>query len=387
VKGLFAGQMFESFGPNRLGPITATDNPHRVAAPKPAALKSLVRRDCPRTPGVYGMLNQHEQLIYVGKAKSLRSRLLSYFRSRSRDPRARRIIVHTRAVIWERASSEFAALLRELELIQRFRPRFNVRGQPERRRLAYVCLGRPPARYIYLSASAPSRSHWYGPVRAGWRAREAVRHLNDLFQLRDCPKTVPMLFAGEVNLFPAGQDAGCLRYELKTCLGPCLAACSRGAYQQQEERARAFLEGRDWGLLSALEARMISASSSFNFEKAATLRDKLVHLRWLHDRLARIRRACERSPFLYRVTGQDGSQVWYLIQRGAVTTAFHPKESTDESRLGAGKLRQVARNHRLPARLPVQFMDGVYLVAGWFRRHPEERRDILSLSKAICSLP
>src|SRR5262245_39713637 len=162
---------------------------HRISGGRSGKLRTKVRAECPRLPGVYGMVNALGELIYVGKAKNLRARLLSYFRPRSRDPKAGRILHQTRTLAWEIAPSEFAALLRELELIRRWQPRFNVQGQPTRRRRCYVCIGRHPAPYIFLSARPAARTmSSYGPVPATRRAREAVRHLNDLFRLRDCPQ-------------------------------------------------------------------------------------------------------------------------------------------------------------------------------------------------------
>src|SRR5207244_2277738 len=127
---------------NHLDPSPRPPVLYQVQARRPSGLRSRVRQECPRRPGVYGMVNVNGELIYVGKAKCLRARLLSYFRPNSRDPKAGRIVAQTGTLVWEEAPSEFAALLRELELIRRWRPRCNVQGQPQRHRRAYVCLGR-----------------------------------------------------------------------------------------------------------------------------------------------------------------------------------------------------------------------------------------------------
>src|SRR5207248_6749812 len=164
-------------------------------------------------------------------ANSLRARLLSYFRANSRDPKAGRIVRHTCTLVWERAENEFAALLRELELIQLFRPRFNVLGQPGRQRYFYVCLGRPPAPYAYVAREPAAKDLGsYGPFVGRGAADQAVRRLNDVFRLRDCPAGEPVLFADQRELFPAARGAKCLRYELDTCLGPCGGFCTRRDY-------------------------------------------------------------------------------------------------------------------------------------------------------------
>src|SRR5262249_40548690 len=147
----------------------------RTADGKAGRLRSQVRLLAPRKPGVYGMLDAHQELLYVGKAKNLRARLLSYFRPRSRAPKAGKIVAQTTCLLWEGGPDEFASLLRELELIRRWRPRFNVQGQPLRRRLTFVCVGRQPAPYVFLTPNPPrTATAAFGPVPAGHRAAEAA---------------------------------------------------------------------------------------------------------------------------------------------------------------------------------------------------------------------
>jgi excinuclease ABC subunit C len=329
------------------------------------------------------MLNAVGELIYVGKAKNLRARLLSYFRPRSRDPKAGRIVHQARMLVWEPASSEFAALLRELELIRRWQPRFNVQGQPTRRRRFYVCLGRRPAQYIHLAVRPAGRTvACYGPVPASRRAREAVRHLNDLFRLRDCAQSQEMVFADQGELFPVVRAAGCIRYEIGTCLGPCAAACSQRDYAEQVRVARAFLEGCDCRVLDMIERQMADASQRLDFERAAALRDKLEVVRWLADRLAFMRRARTKHSFVYPVAGQDGANVWFLICRGQVRAAI-PAPHDNAGKVAAALLIDSVYGRGGSSRQPPsEEIDGILLAASWFRRHPEERRRTISPSQA-----
>src|SRR5205085_11335336 len=139
----------------------------------------------------------------------------------------------------------------------------------------FVCLGRRPAPYLFLSARPASTAQtFFGPVPGGRQAREAVRRLNDWFQLRDCPQAQGMTFAGDGELFPVVRAAGCLRYEIGTCLGPCAGACSRPAYADKVRAAQAFLDGADSSPLQALERDMAAAAAAQAFERAAALRDK-----------------------------------------------------------------------------------------------------------------
>jgi excinuclease ABC subunit C len=322
------------------------------------------------------MIDAHGELIYVGKAKNLRARLLSYFRPKSREPKASAIVRETRLLAWEVGPSEFAALLRELELIRRWQPRFNVQGQPRRRRRVYVCLGRLPAPYVFLAAKAPATAHAiYGPIPAGEMARAAVRRLNDWYRLRDCPQAQTMRFADQRELFPLAMAPGCLRAEIDSCLAPCAAGCGRDDYAAQVRAARAFLAGTDATPLTTLERDMRAAATATQFERAATLRDRWEALHWLNRHLERLREAMAHS-FAYPVTGHDGMQLWYLIQRGRVVAAM--PRPTDRDHTATAFDAASTGGDVVPGPLNSAEVDGVLLVAAWFRRNPGEKQRVLT---------
>lgn len=381
---LFSCRAFTGFGPVALGPSSRTPELHQITGRRPAQLRKRLRETCPRRPGVYGMLDARGELIYVGKAKCLRARLLCYFRPKSRDPKAGRILEHTVSILWEYAPSEFAALLRELELIQRLQPRFNVQGQPFRRRRTFVCLGRKPAPYLYLSRKpAQDVLVCYGPVPGKRTAGEAIRRLNDWFRLRDCAQSVPMLFADEKELFPTLRTAACLRHELMTCLGPCAAACSRGDYAERVRAARSFLTGADTSLLQSLERDMHRAAQGEAFEKALVLRDRLQALRWLHEHLERLRHAQERHSFVYRLADAKGKALWYFVRRGRVVTTLREPRDADGWQAAADRVQQLFLEEKPKGPPSLEEVDGILLVAGWFRRHAEEREQTLSPRAAL----
>jgi excinuclease ABC subunit C len=389
VDGLFPRPVFKGFGPNGLHSTAEAPTMVRMEAVQPGRLRKCVREQAPRgQAGVYGMVNARGELIYVGKAKCLRTRLLSYFRRNSRDPKAGRILQHTRALVWESVPSEFAALLRELELIQRFRPRFNVHGQPLRRRRTYVCIGRPPAPYLFLTSKPTGRaSVCFGPVPASEAAREAVRRLNDWFGLRDCPQSQEMAFADQRELFPLLRAAGCLRYEIGTCLGPCAGGCTRSGYTQRVRAARAFLAGTNLGLLDELKVEMDAASVALDFERAASLRDKWQTLNWLRRQIDRWREVREQEPFLYPVRGADNRDTWYLIQGGRVVAALSAPQNEKERNARADEIDKLYRKRKKAAAgpVPADEVDSVLLVAAWFRKHPQEAGKRLDLNKLLAA--
>jgi excinuclease ABC subunit C len=386
VKSLFSRLAFTGFGPHTLMSGVLAPSLEAIHGHRPSRLRDKVRKRCPRKPGVYGMVDLSGELIYVGKAKCLRSRLLSYFRPKSRDPKAGRIVEHTFVIAWERATSEFAALLRELELIRRWQPRFNVQGQPQRRRRVYVCVGRKPAPYVFTAVRPPQTArHIFGPVPGGDSVREAVRRVNDWFQLRDCPQAQEMIFADQQELFPLPRAPGCIRHEIGQCLGPCAAACSRADYAGNVSAAVAFLNGRDVSPLTTIEGDMQAASAALQFERAAALRDKLASLQWLSAQLARLREAARQS-FVYVVSSIEGPDLWYALHGGRVRAVL-PAPHDEAMREQAVKLLKTIYSGGAPegGHLSLDEIDSVLLAAAWFRRHSAERQRTLT-PVAACGL-
>ena len=271
----------DALNPHPVRPIDA------VGATNKRTLRSEIVRSCPRVPGVYGMLDRKGQLIYVGKSKSLRSRLLSYFADSNADEKGGRIIENARAIQWETQPSEFASLLREQQLIRRFSPRWNSQGVPKRQRPVYLCLGRPPAAYFFLAAKPPEQcialeGPFYGAARMG----RAVDALNKIFRLRDCSQKQVFRFAEQLQLFEMEYRPGCLRLELGTCLGPCAAACTRDTYDVQVNAAESFLDGFNDEPLVVVREQMETAAENRQYELASRAQQTLKSLEYLHRKLA-----------------------------------------------------------------------------------------------------
>lgn len=375
---------FPGFGPSRFRPVDDPVLTRIIRGGTQPRLKAQVREFAPRESGVYGMLDPRGRLIYVGKAKCLRARLLSYFRTGSRDPKAGRILKHTRTLLWEQTADEFSALLRELELIRRFRPRFNVIGQPGQQRYVYLCIGKAPAPTAYLSATPTGKERAvFGPLVGRGQLDEAVRRLNDAFGLRDCPATVPMRFADQPRLFAeADSGAKCLRYDIRTCLGPCAGLCSRQQYEAKVRAARAFLEGRDRSLLQNLQKQMLAASAQLRFEQAGGFRDRHRILSRLDERLDLLRTARREHSFLYPLTNPAGDTVWYLVCRGEVCAAIRPGTSA-ASRQRARKVVQAVYDAATPSALGEGCAESVLLVSAWFRKFPAEKAKLVPVEQAL----
>lgn len=358
----------DPFNPRAARPVEV------IGGASKAELKRQLTQSCPRVPGVYGMLDRTGHLIYVGKSKSLRSRLLSYFSTSSEAEKAGRIIESARAIQWETQPSEFAALLREQQLIRKFSPRWNVQGVPKRQRPVYLCLGRNPAAQFFLSAKVPSDYiSLQGPFFGAKRMNVAVDALNKVFGLRDCSAQQTFQFAEQLSLFQIDHRPGCLRLELGTCLGPCAAACTRGEYSRQVNAAESFLDGFNDEPLVLLQEQMESASVNQQYELAGRAHRTLKSLQYVHRKLTMLANARRQFSFVYAVPGYDGCHLWYLIHCGEISAvastpigrdAFQAMKSTIDG--WKATLESTAdRGHG-----PFPYTLGT--VASWFRKHRAE---------------
>lgn len=331
-----------------------------------------VAREARNIPGVYRMLAQDGEVLYVGKSKSLRTRLLSYFRARRGD-KQHRIVEAAHTLAWDYEPSEFAALLHELRMIKRFRPRMNVQHKRDGRySFLKLAAGKAPRLYV-VTAVSDDAAAYYGPFRGGKRIQEAVRELNDLLGLRDCPQGTPILFADQPDLFSFTHTPRCHRAELRLCLGPCAARCSEAEYGARVEMARAFLNGHADEPLRWLSERMTAAADRWEFEYAGLLRDRLHRLEHLRDEFARLREALDSLSFVYRVPGVDGDDRVYIVRRGTVrATVTVPRTTAERRRLTRLCDEHFGRPEHQGALVQRHQVDEILLLARWFRARPDE---------------
>ncbi|HYW09261.1 MAG TPA: GIY-YIG nuclease family protein [Longimicrobium sp.] len=347
-----------------------------------------VARTSQNLPGTYRFVAADGEIVYVGKSKQLRTRLLSYFRARSGE-KGHRVVQEAGSLTWDYEPSEFAALLKELELIKRFRPRMNVQHKRDGRYSFLKLTAGSAPRLAVVNTVADDRAAYYGPFRGGRRVGDAVRELNDVLGLRDCALTTPMRFSDQSDLFAFEHTAGCHRSELRLCLGPCAALCTQAEYRQRVELARAFLAGDADEPLAWLNARMLAAAERWDFEYAAAVRERVKRLENLRDEFSRLREALDSLSFLYRVPGAAGDDRVYVIRRGTVRAVLTCPQSCAEKR----RLERVAAEHFAQpepneAVVSKHQVDEILLIARWFRGNPgelantvpPERADALPLS-------
>ena len=339
-------------------------------------MRSVVKSQAKDRPGVYRMLSADGEIVYVGKSKKLRTRLLSYFRCEFPEDKGARIVREAVRIEWEYTPSEFAALLEELRLIKRFRPRLNVAMMRDARHFAFIKLTRgvAPKLLVVRGAGAEDAQIYYGPFHGAQRVGEAVRELNDALGLRDCRLDQPMHFGDQPELFHIfPRTPGCIRHEIGKCLGPCVGGCTAAHYDERVQLVRGFLDGADDGPMRALRDEMAAASDRLEFERAGSIRDKLRRLEELREQFIRFRFAVETLSFVYTVPGYDGDDRVYLIRRGRVRGDYAlPRSEPDRARLLEMVGDVFHPVERDSAQVPSHEIDELLLLSSWFRRFPKE---------------
>jgi excinuclease ABC subunit C len=364
---------FTDFGPDRLMPH-APAVLRFVEHSDIDGLRSEVRRWAPKVPGVYGMIDAVGRLIYVGKSKALRNRLLSYFMPTQEEEKSGRIAQSACRIVWETQPSEFAALLREQHLIRHFLPRFNVQGIPQRQRSVFLCLGRKPAETFYVSRDVDPRAvAWEGPLMGANRVGRVAEVLNRFFQLRDCSDKTSFQFSGQLQLFDLEIRPGCVRHEIGNCAGPCVQGCSRSVYQRQVDLARDFLLGRDESITVEIERLMKAAAQGLHFEQASRYRDDLKLVKWMSNRLQDHARAREQLTCIYPVQGCDQRPIWYLIRRGVVEHAVEAPKTARITKSLEKQLRHWHESDKTVGTGYVRCEENLAIVSGWFRKNASEQ--------------
>jgi excinuclease ABC subunit C len=226
----------------------------------------------PDRPGVYLMKDERGDVVYVGKAQSLRNRVRSYWQKGNTGPleghRIRAVIDRIVDVEVTQTDSVSEALLLEMNLIKRYRPRFNVRLKDDK---SYpyikVTLGDDFPRVERTRKLVNDGSRYFGPYGSASSVDESMNLVRRLFPFRTCTIAIR---DGERAL-----QRPCLLYHIKRCQGPCIEAISREAYRADIEQVELFLEGRQESLVKALGRDMLAAADRLDFERAAVARDKI----------------------------------------------------------------------------------------------------------------
>lgn len=247
-----------------------TPQPPTVPPSTPFDAKAFVE-GLPARPGVYRMLDAQGVILYVGKARNLKSRVGTYFQPRNVQPKVQALIAKTAAVEVTITNSETEALLLEYNLIKKHRPRFNVVLRDDKS-FPYLHLetAHPFPRLAFYRGARKEPGRFFGPYPSAGATRESLQQLQKLFRLRNC----------EDGYF-AHRSRPCLQYQIQRCTAPCVGLISQEQYARDVDAAIKVLEGRNEEVQEELAGRMEQAAERLNFEEAARLRDQLANLKIL----------------------------------------------------------------------------------------------------------
>ena len=222
----------------------------------------------PSSPGVYRMIDGKGDVLYVGKAKNIRKRIIAYTRPTGYDPRIERMIAATAALEFVSTATETEALLLEANLIKRLRPRFNVLLRDDKSFPYILITADHWAPQLLKHRGGRSRDgNYYGPFASVWAVNRTITALQRAFLLRSCS-----------DGFFESRSRPCLLYQIKRCSGPCTREIDFAEYSELVREANAFLSGKSQAVKGLLAAEMEKASTALDFERAAIYRDRLAAL-------------------------------------------------------------------------------------------------------------
>ena len=223
----------------------------------------------PDAPGVYMMVGEHDRILYIGKAVSLRNRVRSYFQDSAAHPlRTQRMVervVDVRTIV---VNTEVEALILESNLIKRHQPPFNVRLRDDKRYPYLKVTNEPFPRVVFTRVVKDDGGRYFGPYTNAQGLRALINLVRTVFPLRTCREPID-----------GKRKRPCLQYHIKRCLAPCVGYQTADDYDVLVDEVVLFLEGRQDALLDRLHREMREAAERMHYEAAARLRDRIVQVR------------------------------------------------------------------------------------------------------------
>jgi excinuclease ABC subunit C len=288
------------------------------AIPAPAFdAKSFVDA-LPSRPGVYRMLDAQGTILYVGKARNLKSRVGSYFQASNVQPKVQALVAKTADMEVTITNSDTEALLLEFNLIKKHRPRFNVVLRDDKS-FPYLHLETwhdfPRLNFYRGSRKEPGR--FFGPYPSAGAVRETLQQLQKLFRLRNCD-----------DLYFSNRSRPCLQYQIQRCTAPCVGLIGKEDYARDVAAAIKVLEGRNDEAQQELARRMEQAAEQLNFEEAARVRDQLKHLKVIQAQQIVTADADHDADVIGIASGSGEYAIALMFVRGGRSlgsTTFFPK--------------------------------------------------------------
>lgn len=309
---------------------------------------SAILETLPLLPGVYRMLGASGEILYVGKARSLKSRVSSYFQKNIESPKTRALVERIRDIEVTLTASETEALLLEQTLIKELKPPYNILLRDDKSYpFLFVSEGEDYPRIGFHRGPKKQKGRYFGPYPGSQAVRESLQLLQKLFQVRQCEDT-----------FFRNRERPCLQYQIKRCRAPCVKLLSPEEYARDVRHTVLFLEGRNEEVMQDLMARMNQAADALDFELAVIYRDQLTALRRVQEQQFVTRDAGNAD--VIAVAAQPGGvcvQILF-VREGRVlgSKEFHPNMFGETS----------------PAEILSEFLPSFYLQSDGGRDIPDE---------------
>jgi len=319
--------------------------------------------ELPAKPGIYFFKSASGEVVYIGKARSLRDRVRSYFLANP-DIKVRHILRETADIDYILTRSEKEAAFLENNYVQQHQPRFNLRLKDDKS-FPYLKLtvGEPCPGVYFSRRVEPDGSRYFGPFSPAGRARSSIHLINKYFRVRGCEDAVFR-----------GRKRPCLEFELGLCAAPCTGEISAAEYRENVDNACLFLEGRLPELARTLRARMELAAESEKFEEAARWRDILRTIEDIRDRPSAISTSLEDQDVVGLAREGDRAAAYIFFMRSgkirnSAARLLDAPAATPDAELLAGFLGDYYRDHEAPARLllpssPAR-LTGLQSLLGW----------------------
>ena len=288
--------------------------------------KEVIKKELslvPKLPGVYRMLNEKNEILYVGKAKNLPNRLKSYVSEKNHIIRTERMLSQTRKLEITTTSNESEALLLEANLIKKFKPKFNILLRDDKS-FPFIFIGNKDKwpQIKRHRGKKTKEGFYFGPFASAGSANWTIKMIQKIFHLRVCDDTVFK-----------NRERPCILYQIKRCSGPCVGYVEKNDYQQTVDDAIEFVSGKSRKIQKNLSSQMEKASEELDFEKAVILRDRIKALNIIQSS-QRINEAnlVEADVIAgYKESGKTCIQVFfYRSKQNWGNQAFFPKHDPDE---------------------------------------------------------
>lgn len=320
----------------------------------------------PLKPGCYLYHNAEGRVIYVGKAINLKNRVRSYFRADAgHDSKTRRLVREITDIEWIVVGSELEALILEMNLIKKHRPKYNIRLKDDKR-YPYIKIhwADPFPKVTVTRQMVEDGSRYFGPYTSAWALYQTLDVLRKIFPYLTCDREI------------TGMDQrACLYYDIKLCIAPCIGAASQAGYRQMISDLMDFLGGRSEGIVTRLQNEMHKASEEMRFEKAASIRDQLKAIQSIIERQKIVFAADYKDSDVLAMARSDGEacvQVFFIRGGKLIGREYFILEGTEDAADAEVMEQFITQFYTEAANIPQQVMlpqeiEEAKIIGQWLR--------------------